>query len=70
MKKVSSTATKPKIRRLKVHQKCFMRAYCRYVVYPEVRLCGKWLYSAGFVCGQGVTVKVEQGLIIIRSIQA
>lgn len=52
-------------RQLKVYEKCISRAYHRYVVFPEIRLCGKWLQEIGFDCGQSVTVRHEKNKIII-----
>lgn len=52
-------------RQLKVHQKYISRSYHRYVVFPEIRLCGKWLQEIGFDCGQFVTVLHEKNIIII-----
>lgn len=52
-------------RQLKVHGKYISRSSHRYVVFPEIRLCGKWLQDEGFDCGQSVTVKHEKNKIII-----
>lgn len=30
-------------RQLKIHRKYIARSYQRYVVFPEIRLSGKWL---------------------------
>lgn len=53
------------IRQLKVHQKYILRPYHRYVVFPEIRLCGKWLQETGFNCGQSVLVCHKKNKIII-----
>ncbi|WP_138480616.1 SymE family type I addiction module toxin [Dyadobacter bucti] len=45
-------------RQAKIHQKYIRRADYRAVVFPEIRLCGKWLHEMGFECGKEVTVKV------------
>lgn len=34
---------KNKERRLKISRKFFQRQYHKYVLYPEIKLCGKWL---------------------------
>ena len=52
-------------RQLKVYEKYISRSYYRYVVFPEIRLCGKWLQDIGFDCGQSVTVRHEKNKIII-----
>ena len=43
-------------RQLKVYEKHVSRSYYRYVVFPEIRLCGKWRQEMGFICGQSITV--------------
>lgn len=52
-------------RQLKVYGKYISRPYYRNVVFPEIRLCGKWLQDIGFECGQNVTVRHEKNKIII-----
>lgn len=52
-------------RRIKVYEKYIPRTYHQYVVFPEIRLCGKWLRDMGFNCGQNVTVRHEKNKIII-----
>lgn len=52
-------------RQLKVYQKYIPRAYYGHVIFPEIRLCGKWLRDMGFDCGQSVTVRHEKNKIII-----
>jgi len=52
-------------RRIKVHGKHISRTYQRYVVFPEIRLCGKWLQDMGFDCGQNVIVRHEKNKIVI-----
>lgn len=52
-------------RRLKIQPKHIARAYHRYVVFPEIRLCGKWLHDIGFAHGKFVTVQHEENKIII-----
>ncbi len=53
-------------RQLKVYPKYFERSF-RGVVFPEIRLCGKWLQDMGFTCGQTITIKHEKNKIIIES---
>ncbi|MFZ6024856.1 MAG: SymE family type I addiction module toxin [Bacteroidota bacterium] len=55
----------PKKRQLKVYRKHISRSYRRYVIFPEIRLCGKWLQDIGFGCGQSVKVLHEKNKIII-----
>ena len=52
-KKISN----PSARKLKVYGKYVPRAWYKYALMPEIRLCGKWLQEAGFECGDEVTVK-------------
>ena len=52
-------------RQLKVYSKYFERAYRESVVFPEIRLSGKWLKEMGFECGQIVTVIQERNRIIL-----
>jgi toxic protein SymE len=53
------------IRQLKIHRKSFARSTRKNVVFPEIRLCGKWLKDIGFECGGFVTVRHEKNIIII-----
>lgn len=55
----------PGHRQLKVYRKHLSRSYHQYVIFPEIRLCGKWLQDMGFDCGQSVTVVHEKNKIII-----
>lgn len=48
------------VRRLKVYPKYVSRA-----VFPEIRLCGKWLQETGFHDGQMIIVRHEKNRIII-----
>lgn len=52
-------------RQLKIHFKYEPRAYHGHVISPEIRLCGKWLASMGFACGEWVTVQPEPGRLVI-----
>ncbi|MFC0780180.1 SymE family type I addiction module toxin [Flavobacterium sp. HJSW_4] len=52
-------------RQLKIHRKYISRSYSRYVIFPEIRLCGKWLQEIGFNCGKSVTVEQEKNKIVI-----
>lgn len=52
-------------RQLMIHRKYIRRSYMRYVVFPEIRLCGKWLHDIGFAHGKFVTVQHEENKIII-----
>ena len=49
-----------KERKLKVLPKFFPRAWHKYVIFPEIRLAGKWLQDMGFTCGSFVTI-AQQG---------
>ncbi|KQB39957.1 SymE family type I addiction module toxin [Flavobacterium aquidurense] len=52
-------------RQLKIHRKSFARSTRKNVVFPEIRLCGKWLKDIGFECGGFVTIRHEKNIIII-----
>ncbi|GAA3783893.1 SymE family type I addiction module toxin [Flavobacterium ginsengiterrae] len=54
-------------RRLKIQPKYMARSYHRYVIFPEIRLCGKWLQEIGFNCGNFVTVEHQRNKIIITT---
>lgn len=50
-----------------MYEKCISGSYHWYVVFPEIRLCGKWLQGMGFDCGQSVMVRHEKNKIIITA---
>jgi toxic protein SymE len=52
-------------RKLSVYTKHFRRAYKNFIIFPEIRLCGKWLRDIGFDCGQPITVRYKENKIII-----
>lgn len=53
-------------RRLKVYPKYFERVNSwRPVIFPEIRLCGKWLQEMGFQYGQTIKVQQEMNKITI-----
>ncbi|MBF4517815.1 type I addiction module toxin, SymE family [Flavobacterium sp. ANB] len=54
-------------RRLKIQPKHIARSYNRYVIFPEIRLCGKWLQKIGFNYGSFVTIEHQQNKIIITA---
>jgi len=54
-------------RRLKIQPKHIPRSYSRYVIFPEIRLCGKWLQNIGFNYGNFVTIEHQQNKIIITA---
>ncbi len=53
-------------RKLKILQKYFPRRW-KEVVFPEIRLSGKWLQDNGFTCGNAVTIVYKKNKIIITS---
>jgi toxic protein SymE len=55
----------PKERKLKVLPKLFTRRWTD-VVFPEIRLAGKWLQDLGFTCGGFVTIAQEENTLIIK----
>jgi toxic protein SymE len=54
-------------RRLKIQPKTISRRDHRYVIFPEIRLCGKWLQKIGFNYGNFVTIEQQQNKIIITT---
>ena len=54
-----------RVRQLKVQPRLFERACKAQVVFPEIKLSGKWLQDIGFACGQMVVVALEQNKITI-----
>jgi toxic protein SymE len=54
-------------RQLKIYRKYIGRKHMRSVVFPEIRLCGKWLHDIGFKCGESVTVQHKKNQIIITA---
>ena len=54
-------------RRLKIQPKHIARSYNRYVIFPEIRLSGKWLQKIGFNYGNFVTIEHQQNKIIITT---
>jgi toxic protein SymE len=53
-------------RKLKIQASTRYREFRQAVLFPEIRLCGKWLKNAGFSCGQTVTVTHERNRIVIE----
>lgn len=51
-------------RKLKVLPRYFSRRW-KEVVFPEIRLTGKWLQDVGFICGKKVNVEHEKNKITI-----
>jgi toxic protein SymE len=66
MQEIILCQTQNPTRTLKIYSKYFKR-FNQYFIFPEIRLCGKWLKSLGFKCGQNVTVLTEKNRIIIRN---
>ena len=52
-------------RKLKVYPKFMQRSYHNNVVFPEIRLAGKWLADVGFECGKTVQVEVSESKLVI-----
>jgi len=53
-------------RQLKVYPKYFARADSwRHIIFPEIRLCGKWLQNIGFEHGQTIKVLAKRNKITI-----
>lgn len=54
----------PKEKKLKIQAKYFPRRW-KEVVFPEIKLAGKWLQDNGFSCGQQVSIIYRKNKIII-----
>lgn len=54
-------------RKIKIQPKYFPRAW-KDVIFPEIRLAGKWLQDAGFSCGQFVTITQQGNSITITAV--
>ena len=50
---------------MKVYYKYFSRAFYKIVIFPEIRLAGKWLKETGFDCGDNIMVWHKKDKIII-----
>ncbi len=64
-----------KLRKLTLSRHCYpSRSQIQYKhrmvnFYPKCTLAGKWLRDAGFEIGEQVTVRVEEGELIIARIK-
>jgi toxic protein SymE len=58
-----------KERKLKVLPKHYKRQW-KDVVFPEIRLAGKWLQDVGFTCGSFVSIAQEENTLIITMLPA
>jgi toxic protein SymE len=65
---------KRSVRTLKVYDKTFLRSSrpgrSKAVLYPEIRLIGKWLQDCGFRPGQQITVITEHNKLTITHSEA
>ena len=64
MKAIQKIKTR-KERYLKVYPKYFQRSYHKAAIFPEIRLCGKWLKQLGFEHGAMVIVSLEKNKLTI-----
>lgn len=62
-----------KTRRMKVYDKIMKRGgeglYSYHVLFPEIRLTGKWLRDCGFKSGQEIEVSTEANKLVITILQ-
>jgi toxic protein SymE len=63
--KMKQQPTTHKKRQLKVYPKFFSRVDSKNVVFPEIRLAGKWLQEMGFRAGQTVHLEYSENRIVI-----
>ena len=71
MADIKKQNNKPRVRTLKVYDKIFLRgrgsfSSDRAVLYPEIRLIGKWLQDCGFQPGQHIEVTMERNKLTIK----
>jgi toxic protein SymE len=71
MANIKKQMNKPTVRTLKVYDKLFRRGSGLYssnnaVLYPEIRLIGKWLQDCGFRPGQHIEVVMEHNKLTIQ----
>ncbi|MFP3831464.1 SymE family type I addiction module toxin [Chryseobacterium sp. SIMBA_028] len=72
MRKKISLRNKYKLfhnRNLTVSHKFFLRSYNRHVLFPEIRIAGKWVQECGFEAGDHVAVIVSRNQIILRKMK-
>lgn len=71
MSNIKREVKKPGVRTLKVYDKIFLRRSRfagvgdKAVLYPEIRLIGKWLKDCGFEPGQHIAVTTEYNKLTI-----
>ncbi|QRR03551.1 SymE family type I addiction module toxin [Dyadobacter sandarakinus] len=58
--------SKYKKRQLKIYSKFKQNSGWNSKLVPEIRLCGKWLEEMGFDYGDRITVRLEEGRLIIE----
>jgi toxic protein SymE len=71
MADIKKQNNKLQVRNLKVYDKIFLRggrvrSNHQVVLYPEIRLIGKWLQDCGFRPGQHIEVITELNRLTIR----
>ncbi|KAA5532403.1 type I toxin-antitoxin system SymE family toxin [Taibaiella lutea] len=71
MVNIKKQNNKLRVRTLKVYDKIFCRSTglrngSNVVLYPEIRLIGKWLQDCGFRPGQHIEVITERNKLTIR----
>jgi toxic protein SymE len=54
---------------MRICNKYFNRKYGPGVMFPDIRLCGKWLFETGFKAGQYIEVKCEENRIVITHLE-
>ena len=69
VKQIVASAIKKQIRKIKVGYKFHDRAWNVSVIYPEIKLSGKWLKEAGFNEGQEIKIIVENQKLVIVPIE-
>lgn len=55
----------PKTRKMRICNRYFERQSGRFAIFPDIRLCGRWLMESGFEAGQYIRVAHERHKILI-----
>ncbi len=65
MQPTATRGSKAKIRKMRICNRYFDRKYGQQAVFPDIRLCGRWLKESGFTAGQYIHIAHEQHKIVI-----
>lgn len=60
-----SMITAKQVRKRRICKKYFHRECSPAAIFPDIRLCGKWLLETGFNVGQYIQISCEENKIVI-----